>query len=232
MEDFVGRVERDGFAIVPHAVPSAEIEGLAAAIGSAITVHAERRRGGLRNLFDHVPAVRNLARSPHVRGWAAGVLGPDCFAVRALLFDKNAAANWSVPWHQDVAIAVKERIDVPGFSAWSVKNGVVHVHPPAGVLQRMLAVRVHLDDCGPENGALRVLPGSHRAGRLSDAGVSAWQDSTGPAECCVARGGLLVMRPLLLHASSRISSSAARRVVHLEYAADPLPGGLEWHERW
>ena len=232
MDDFEGRIERDGYAIVPHAIAPEVIDKLAAAVGELSRPNVMRRRGGLRNLFDQAPAVRTLVRHPDVRRWVCRVLGPDCFAVRAILFDKNETANWSVPWHQDLTIAVRERIDVPGFSSWSVKDRVVHVQPPAIVLQRMLAVRVHVDDCGAENGPLRVLPGSHRAGRLSEAEEAAWRDSAEPTECCVGCGGLLVMRPLLLHASSRISSSAPRRVIHLEYAADPLPGGLMWHEQW
>jgi ectoine hydroxylase-related dioxygenase (phytanoyl-CoA dioxygenase family) len=96
----------------------------------------------------------------------------------------------------------------------------------------MVAVRRHLDDCGAENGPVRVLPGSHRVGRLGSEEIAAWRERTPPVECLVPRGGLLVMRSLLLHASSPATAPVHRRVLHLESAAETLPGGLEWHERW
>ncbi len=130
------------------------------------------------------------------------VLGPECFAVRGILFDKTPTTNWKVVWHQDLSIAVRERRDVPGFGPWSEKAGVTHVQAPANLLARMLAVRVHLDACAADNGPVRVLPGSHREGRLSSNAIEHWKTTTEPVTCVVPRGGLLAFRPLLLHASS------------------------------
>src|SRR5262249_21688283 len=115
------------------------------------------------------------------------------------------------------------------YSAWTEKAGVPHVQPPVQVLQNMLAVRVHLDDCGPDNGPLRVLPGSH-AGELSPAGIADWIARTEPVTCVARAGDVLAFRPLLLHASSRAVTPQHRRVVQIEFAAGPLPGGLAW--RW
>jgi ectoine hydroxylase-related dioxygenase (phytanoyl-CoA dioxygenase family) len=188
-------------------------------------------RGGVRNLLDTAAAVRELARAPAVRGVAEAVLGPSCFAVRALLFDKTPDANWKVVWHQDLTIAVRARASVPGFGPWSEKAGVPHVQPPPQVLERMLAVRVHLDDCGSANGPVRVLPGSHRVGRLSPAAIDEWRASTAAVECLADRGAILAFRPLILHASSPATAPAHRRVVHIEFAADELPEPLVWHSR-
>ena len=118
-----------------------------------------------------------------------------------------------------------------GFGPWSEKGGVPHVQPPAELLERMLAVRVHLDDCGAENGPVRVIPGSHRAGRLSPAAVDAWRAGAEPVDCLAERGAILAFRPLILHASSPAAAPAHRRVVHLEFAAEELPAPLEWHAR-
>jgi ectoine hydroxylase-related dioxygenase (phytanoyl-CoA dioxygenase family) len=148
-----------------------------------------------------------------------------------LLFDKTPDANWKVAWHQDLTIAVRERIDVPGYGPWSVKGGVVHVQPPTAVLEQMLAVRVHVDACGPENGPLRVLPGSHREGRLSQSEVDLRVKEGEPVRCAIARGGVLAFRPLLLHSSSQAAEPARRRVVHFEFAAAELSGGLAWQTR-
>jgi len=231
-EGWAARLEQEGFAILPEAVPGDTLEALLAALVSVSSDTEPRRRGGVRNLFESIAEVRDIARSGAMRAAAEAVLGPGCFAVRALLFDKTSEANWKVIWHQDLTIAVRERRSVEGFGPWSDKAGIPHVQPPTGLLERMVAVRLHLDDCGAENGPVRVLPGSHRIGRLGPEDIAAWRERTSPVECLVPRGGLLVMRPLLLHASSPASAPAHRRVLHLEYVAEALPDGLEWHERW
>ena len=120
-----------------------------------------------------MPTIRELSRSSIVRSLVIPTLGSNCFSVRAILFNKTASSNWKVSWHQDVVIAVKEYADLAGYGPWSNKSGVPHVRPPAAILENMLAVRLHLDDCGEENGPLRVLPGSHTHGILSDAEIVA-----------------------------------------------------------
>ncbi len=109
-----------------------------------------------------------------------------------------------------------------------MKTGVQHVQPPVAILERMLTVRVHLDDCDAENGPLRMLPGSHAAGVLSPGEIRAWRHRTAVVECIVPAGGALLMRPLVLHASSASIVPRHRRVIHIEYAAAELPGGLRW----
>jgi ectoine hydroxylase-related dioxygenase (phytanoyl-CoA dioxygenase family) len=216
-----------GFAVIESCLSDVEVATLAKAIDGADLAG----RAGLRNLFRNVPAILELSRHPGVRRVVETVLGLGAFAVRAILFDKTPQANWNVAWHQDLTIAVARREDVAGYGAWSEKEGVVHVQPPASVLEGMLAVRVHLDDCAPQNGPLRVLPGSHRQGRLDRAAIADWQRRASEVPCVVPRGGLVVMRPLLLHASSVAEAASRRRVIHLEFAAAELDPPLEWHER-
>ena len=184
-----------------------------------------------RGLASAVGEIAKLAALPALRGLASDVLGCEAFAVRTLFFDKNPAANWKVAWHQDLTIAVCERHDVIGFGPWSVKAGIPHVQPPVGVLERMITLRLHLDDCDATNGALRVLPGSHRAGRLPQEAIQTWRERAGEVTCAVPRRGVLLMRPLLLHASAPAVQPHHRRVVHLEFAAADLPDGLEWFEK-
>ena len=217
-----------GYAVVPRAVAPEAVDALLTAVAPAADAGV---RGGVRHLLRDVPAVRDLARDPAVRGVAEAALGPGAFAVRGILFDKTPDANWKVAWHQDLAIAVREKRDTPGFGPWSEKAGVAHVQPPAAVLERMLTVRVHLDDCGPENGPVHVIPGSHRHGRLDAEASGRLRESTTAVPTCTGAGGALLMRPLLLHASSPSTTPAHRRVIHIEFAADDLPGGLEWHDR-
>jgi ectoine hydroxylase-related dioxygenase (phytanoyl-CoA dioxygenase family) len=224
---FAADVEREGWAVTPPVVPQLVVDQLITEL--EMVADANEPRGGVRNLFDASPRVRALATSPAVRSVAEAVLGDQCFAVRAILFDKTPTANWKVVWHQDVAIAVQGRVNVAGFGPWSEKGGVPHVQPPADLLERMLAVRIHLDDCTADNGPVRVLPRSHRVGLLSAAAIDHWRSGNASVNCLAERGAILAFRPLLLHASSPAASPAHRRVVHLEFAADELPAPLEWH---
>ena len=223
-----------GYAVVPALLTAGAVARLAAAIEGAQPDPGLREKNSrvyaMRNLLSLVPEVRELAASAAIRALVAPVVGPSARVARGLLFDKAPGANWKVAWHQDLSIAVRRRVDVDGYGPWSVKAGVTHVQPPVEVLRGMLTVRLSLDDCGPDNGPLNVLPGSHSAGVLSPAQVAQWRQAVPPVGCHVPAGGALLMRPLLLHASSEAASPGHRRVVHLEYAAGDLPGGLEWYE--
>jgi ectoine hydroxylase-related dioxygenase (phytanoyl-CoA dioxygenase family) len=188
------------------------------------------RSGGHRNLLSR-PEVTALCRHPGIAALVRKVLGPHAFACKATLFDKTPQANWKVAWHQDLAIAVHGEARPPGWKAWSLKAGVLHAQPPRTVLDNMLALRLHLDDCNASNGALRLIPGSHRDGRLDEAATEAWKARNTGLRCDVQAGGVLLMRPLILHASSAGDSPAQRRVLHLEFAAQDLPEDLDWAKR-
>ena len=189
---------------------------------------SSRQRGGARVPLQRSPRLAALAGGGPVFELAQRLIGDEARPVKLTIFDKSPAANWVVPWHQDLMIAVRSRLDVDGFESWSMKDGIPHVQPPAEVLEQMVAIRVHLDDTPASNGAVRVVPGSHRHGKLDDEPVRALREEVGETVCEVAAGGAHVMSPLLLHASSKAESPARRRVVHVEYASADLPGGLDW----
>jgi hypothetical protein len=214
-------IGQHGFAIVPDVLSADEQRELAASLG---VVTGAGRRGLLG-----VPHVAGLARSSKLLDLVRPQMPSEPKPVRALYFDKSPAANWLVPWHQDLSLAVCARVEVPGFGPWSTKDGIPHVQPPVDLLEQMLTVRLHLDDTDESNGALRVLPGSHRLGRLSPEGIQELRGRQPDFLCRIATGGALLMRPLLLHASSRSTSPSHRRILHIEYASFSLPGGLEWH---
>jgi len=155
----------------------------------------------------------------------AGMGDSPMVPVRAILFDKTADSNWPVAWHRDLTITVKERVDVPGFGPWSVKDDKVHVQPPLELLDQMITLRYHLDDTFEDNGALQVLPGSH------DPTWKGQMDHEKVVSCECAAGDVLLMKPLIYHASKRSELPRHRRIVHIEYApADCLPEELEWGE--
>jgi ectoine hydroxylase-related dioxygenase (phytanoyl-CoA dioxygenase family) len=142
------------------------------------------------------------------------------------LFEKSAQSNWLVPWHQDTGLPLAEPFQVPGWGSWSQKAGVTYAHAPAWALARVVALRIHLDASTADNGPLRVIPESHLEGVLTDEGVRAFVQARGPVECLAPRGGVVTMRPLVIHASSKARSADSRRVLHIEYAdsLDLAPG--------
>jgi ectoine hydroxylase-related dioxygenase (phytanoyl-CoA dioxygenase family) len=215
----------DGYAMVEDVADAAGVARLVAFVEGG--VQTEAGRGGVRNLLDF-PEMVGLSRADAVRSLVEPVLGSTARVVRGILFDKTGEANWKVPWHQDVTIAVERRVDVAGYGPWSVKAGVLHVQPPREVLEKMLSVRIHLDDCPEENGALKVIAGSHLGGKLPAAEVEAMVANGSADVCAMKAGGVLLMRPLLLHASSAASVPRHRRVIHFDFAAGELPGGMGW----
>lgn len=220
-----------GFAIRENILPPSEVTQLLAAIAQIDEPDILQRRNSVyavRNLLDASPAIRELPNSIAIRALTEPILGTEAFPVRGILFDKIADANWKVPWHQDVTIAVQRRVETEGFGPWSTKADVLHVQPPARILENMLSVRLHLDVCHVENGALRVIPGSHRQGRIPEDQIQTIREQSPEFVCESGVGGALLMRPLLLHASSPSQLPNHRRVIHIDFAAVTLPNGLRW----
>jgi hypothetical protein len=148
--------------------------------------------------------------------------------VRAILFDKSAEANWSLAWHQDRVIAVRERLEVEGFGPWTRKQGALHVAPPFDVLTGMTTLRLHLDDVPATNAPLLIAPGSHRLGRIAERDISGVVQRCGTVACLAAAGDAWFYSTPILHASNAALYPARRRVLQVDYATDDLPGGLEW----
>ena len=206
--------ERDGLEVYRAAYDLAGVEALRA---------LPANKPGVRLQNDRLEAL--LAPITQI---ARERLGIGAQPVRAVLFDKTAAANWSLGWHQDRTVVVRQRIEVDGFGPWSRKNGAIHVAPPIELLQRMATFRIHLDACGPRNAPLRVAAGSHGYGFV-EAHAAQTQAERGPiVECLAAAGDVWAYRTPILHASARAVEPSRRRVLQVDYSADDLPGGLEW----
>lgn len=159
---------------------------------------------------------------------AAARQGAAARPVRAILFDKSPQSNWGLGWHQDRTIAVRARRDVPGFGPWTVKRGMPHVAPPIELLERMLTLRIHLDDVPADNAPLLVAPGSHRLGRIAEDEIVAVVQACGASECLAQAGDIWLYATPILHASDASQRPGRRRVLQVDYAAEELPGGLEW----
>jgi ectoine hydroxylase-related dioxygenase (phytanoyl-CoA dioxygenase family) len=227
------RFKQDGYQIIGSLVSASECDRFVAELSPLFEQRiksAKGRTGGVRNLLQTSPIVSSFANSSTIAEILRGALGREAFPVRAIFFDKTPEANWLVPWHQDLMIAVAGQIETPGFTGWSVKEGMLHVHPPENILAGMITLRLHQDDCGANNGALKIIAGSHRSGKIPMIKVAGWASASEQIVCVIPRGGALLMRPLLLHASSPADSPCHRRVLHIEYATQKLPNGLEWFD--
>ena len=218
MSDF----DLNGYAFADVTLTDTQCDHLAASIPSAGS-----SRGGTRGLLSH-PTVLQLLLHKQLGGYLWSVIGRDLVAVKATLYDRTPPAHRRGQWHQDRVIEVSERMDVAGYGPWTMKNGIPHVEPPASVLEQMLAVRLYLDSCGPDDGPLRVLAGSHDHGKLSE---EALQEQVATAEAVdvhVQKGGVVLMRPLLVHASSTARVPSHRRVLHIVVAPAEAISPLAW----
>ncbi len=183
---------------------------------------------GSRRLLE-LTEVAQLAQTLRQDPRIASLLALDSVAVQCTYFNKSAEMNWGVAVHQDTVVPMHVAANAAGFRNLTYKEGIAHAQPPREVLEAMLAVRVHLDENDATNGPLRVVPGSHRNGIVSDTHCRLVASKTEEEQCLVARGGALLMRPLLLHASSKLTGTKPRRVLHLVYAPRQLAVDARWH---
>jgi ectoine hydroxylase-related dioxygenase (phytanoyl-CoA dioxygenase family) len=208
-----------GFAIHHGVIAPEEVSALAASLVGVVRL----ARAGARHLMSHDP-VRVLASDTRLLDLARAELGSEAVPYRATLFDKSPRANWLVTWHQDTALPLRARVEAAGWGPWSHKAGVLYAHAPASALEQVVALRVHLDESGPDNGPLRVLPDTHTLGVLTDQAVHELAQRIESHTCCIESGGVIAMRPLLVHASSKATRERPRRVLHIEYAASLVLG--------
>ncbi len=183
-----------GVAIIEHSLTATDLAAMEAAFP-----HLGPRSAGARTADFSANDREWFASHPALHLIASGLLKLSARLSRLQAFDKTSGANWFVPWHQDRAEDGQER-SIP-------------------VLEKTLALRIHLDDCDESNGPLEVIPASHAYGRLDADAIAGWVATRPSRLCLAARGDILVMRPLLIHRSQRARQPAARRVIHLEYTA-------------
>ena len=208
-------VTDDGYAIWERVFEPADMVRVLDAVRRAAV---DRTKAGARHVLK-VPTIRELAIDARLINLARLFVGADAVPFRATLFDKSPAANWLVAWHQDTAVPLRRRIDDPDWGPWSMKAGVLYSHAPSHALERVVALRVSLDDSTITNGPLRVLPNTHRQGVLDEQEIAGLARTIVPVDCIALTGAVVGMRPLTIHASSKAIDDQPRRVLHIEYAA-------------
>ena len=211
-----------GFEYRPGALTGRDLE-----LMNALASDVLDGRPGVR-VRDH-PLLRELlATGASLIEIVKAKLGERAHPVRAVFFDKTAAANWALGWHQDRTIVVKERAEVPGYEIWTMKDGLVHVEPPFEIIAKMVTLRAHLDPCDEKNAPLAVVPGSHRLGRLRSNETAKLADRLGSETCLAEAGDVWVYATAIVHASDPADEPRRRRVLQVDFVAEDLPGGLEW----
>ncbi len=218
-------IHEHGIEIIRGIVPISTISALKKQIDSS---QEEYPRYGIRNAEKKFHEIHNLANSEAFISLATSVLGSSPDIVRVIYFDKTPDKNWLVPWHQDKTVALNVKKEIEGWGPWSIKDGTNHVQPPLEVLNKMVTFRLHLDDADENNGCLKVIPESHKIGILSQIELTKTVSSQEPYLCEVQEGDLVLMKPHILHSSSKSSNPSHRRVVHIEYSNYQLPDNLKW----
>jgi len=213
---------KSGFVVLPGMLDAGELQ----VVDSALNGVTAGRSGARQMLaLDWCTALAKNVRQQLV---AAGLIPFDHVAVQCTFFEKSREHNWLVSLHQDMSIPVRCRVDNAELTGWSEKDGGLYVQPPVVVLEQLVALRLHIDECGADDGALKVVPGSHGKGRLREVDKTLIRDELGELLCPVAAGGGMAMRPLLLHASSKATGCSSRRVLHFLFGPTRLRFGLEW----
>ena len=222
----------DGYSIIENIYTPAEIYQLLTMISSADTsADTFRKSAGLfaiRQFLKELPAAADLIFNGRLKALLHELCGPGYFVVKSIYFDKPGDSNWYVAYHQDLTVSLDQKLDMPGYGPWTVKQAQFAVQPPVHIMQNITTFRIHLDDTDEANGALRILRGSHAHGIVRPETIdrAAWPE----INCNVKQGGVMVMKPLLLHSSGKTTNKRSRRVIHIEFSSHELADGLTWSE--
>lgn len=223
-----------GFVVVPTIFSDAEVEAIVTKIqhadSSSVTFRKSKDLFAIRQFFKEIPDVGTCIFSDNLKAAIRKMFGDNYFVVKSIYFDKPGESNWFVSYHQDLTISVDKKAEIKGFGPWTVKQNQYAVQPPLSILGNNFTIRIHLDDTDENNGALRVVPGSHLKGVYRPETIN-W-DEEAEEVCRVSKGGIMIMRPLLLHASNRTTNNKPRRVIYIEFSKDALPQPLNWSERF
>lgn len=230
--DIEQQVHTEGFLIIENVFANHEVDRLAGLISQVDTSRSTFRKTNdlfaIRQFLNEVPEARNLIFTNKLIDLITEAFGNVYFVVKSIYFDKPAESNWFVAYHQDLTISVDKKLDIEGYGPWTTKQNQFAVQPPLEILRDNFTIRIHLDDTNESNGALKVIPKSHLKGVYRAETIN-WENETEHI-CRVTKGGVMIMKPLLLHSSGKTTNNAKRRVVHIEFSRSTLPANLEWSE--
>ena len=229
----IDQLTENGFTILENIYTLEEIEAIQQTIDQTDSSNAVFRKTenlfAIRQFFKAIPNAIELVFNDKLKLIVRDLFGDDYFLVKSIYFDKPEQSNWFVAYHQDLTISVDRKLSLGGFGPWTVKQDQFAVQPPVEILEKGFTIRIHLDDTDQHNGALNVIPKSHLKGIYRPKTID-WTNEE-EISCAVPAGGIMMMKPLLLHSSTRTTNGKRRRVIHIEFSNQVLPDGLNWSER-
>jgi len=223
----------NGYTVISHVYDRAKVNAIIDTINKADTSKVTFRKTddlfAIRQFIKELTSIKPLIFTTNLKQLITQLFGEGYFAVKSIYFDKPEKSNWFVAYHQDLTLSVNQKVELPGFGPWTIKQNQFAVQPPIAILNENFTIRIHLDDTDETNGALKVIPGSHAKGVYRAENIN-WEVEKEDV-CAVPQGGVMVMRPLLLHASNRSTGNKRRRVIHIEFSKVDLPEPLQWSEK-
>lgn len=222
-----------GFSVISNVFSTEEIEKISEVIKNIDTSKETFRKSedlfAIRQFLKEIPEVKDLIFNENLTTIIKEIFGEKYFVVKSIYFDKPEKSNWYVAYHQDLTISVDKKVELENFGPWTTKQNQFAVQPPLDILENIFTIRIHLDDTDENNGALKVVPKSHAKGIYRPETID-WDVETENI-CNVEKGGVMIMKPLLLHGSNRTTNGKKRRVIHIEFSDRELPDELNWSER-
>ena len=230
--DIKERIFDEGFAVIENIFDEQEINEILRVIDNTDTSRPTFRKTNdlfaIRQFLKEVPGIFNLIFTDKLKYLVAEIFGRNYFVVKSIYFDKPVESNWFVAYHQDLTISVDKKFDIKDFGPWTTKQDQFAVQPPLPFLEDNFTIRIHLDNANENNGALKVISKSHLKGICRPDTIN-WEIEK-ETICNVLKGGVMFMRPLLLHSSGRTINNNKRRVIHIEFSNKELPMNLKWVE--
>jgi ectoine hydroxylase-related dioxygenase (phytanoyl-CoA dioxygenase family) len=227
-------VDETGFTVIENIFTLDEVDQILMCIARADASQVNFRKSAdifaIRQFFKEIPLTEKFIFTPKLNSVITQLFGKNYFVVKSIYFDKPETSNWFVSYHQDLTISVDKKLDLENFGPWTVKQNQYAVRPPIEILENIFTIRIHLDDTDENNGALKVVPKSHLK-KIYRPETIDWAIES-ETTCHVKKGGIMIMKPLLLHSSNRTTNHKKRRVIHIEFSNQELPSGLSWSERF
>lgn len=231
--DYITEIDKNGFKVINDIYTKQEIENIITVINNTDKTGEIFRKSkdlfAIRQFLKEVPQIRPLIFNTRLKNLVSGLFGDDYYSVKSIYFDKPGNSNWFVSYHQDLTISVDKKADIQNFGPWTVKQNQFAVQPPVSLLENIYTIRIHLDNTNENNGALKVIPKSHLKKIYRPESID-WNVED-EITCNVPQGGVMIMKPLLMHSSSRTIDNNSRRVIHIEFSNAELPYELNWAEK-
>ncbi|CAM3033257.1 Phytanoyl-CoA dioxygenase (PhyH) [Flavobacterium succinicans] len=229
-------INSEGFVIIEKVYSENEIEKIISEI-EKITENETRNSTfrksedlfAIRQFLKEIPETLNYIFNQNLREIIKSNFGENYFITKSIYFDKPEKSNWFVAYHQDLTISVDKKMETKNFENWTTKQNQFAVQPPKEILEQNFTIRIHIDKTTKENGALKVLNKSHKKGIIRTEKIELENEME--TICEVEKGGIMIMKPLLFHASNKTTNYERRRVIHIEFSNQNLPNELEWSER-